>query len=155
LASRPAYARALLTAVEQGRVGRRDISAFTARQLLALRDRQVEALLGKVWGTVRPASQEKAQLMARYKSLLTADFLAKADRSRGRMVYKQTCASCHRLFDDGGDVGPELTGSQRANLDYILENVLDPNAVVAREYQVTIVETKDGRILTGIIRQEN
>jgi putative membrane-bound dehydrogenase-like protein len=155
LASRPAYALALLAAVEQGRVGRRDISAFTARQLLALKDRQIEALLGKVWGTVRPASQEKAQLLAKYKGLLTAEFLAKADRSRGRQVYKQTCASCHRLFDDGSDVGPELTGSQRANLDYVLENVLDPSAVVAKEYQVTILETKDGRVLTGIIRQEN
>jgi putative heme-binding domain-containing protein len=155
LASRPAYALALLAAVDQGRVARRDLSAFTARQLLALKNRQVEALLGKVWGTVRPASQEKAQLLAKYRALLTTDFLAKADRSRGRMVFKQTCASCHRLFDEGGDIGPELTGSQRSNLDYLLENVLDPNAVVAKEYQVTILETNDGRILTGIVRQEN
>jgi putative membrane-bound dehydrogenase-like protein len=155
LASRPAYALALLTAVDQGRVARRDLSAFAARQLLALKNRQVEALLGKVWGTVRPASQEKAQLLAKYRTLLTPVFLARADRSHGRMVFKQTCATCHRLFDDGGDIGPELTGSQRGNLEYLLENVLDPNAVVAKEYQVTILETKDGRILTGIIRQEN
>ena len=155
LASRPAYALALLAAVEDGRVARRDLSAFTARQLRALNDPQINAKLGKLWGTVRPASQEKARLMARYKTLLTADYLAKADRSRGRAIFKQTCASCHRLFDDGGDIGPELTGSQRANLDYILENVLDPSAVVAKDYQVTIIETKNGRVLTGIIKQEN
>jgi putative heme-binding domain-containing protein len=155
LASRPAYAHALLTALEQGRVARRDVSAFTARQLLALKDPDINARLARVWGTVRPALQDKARLLVKYKALLTADALAKADPSRGRAVFKQTCASCHRLFDDGGDVGPDLTGSQRANLDYVLENVLDPSAVVAKEYQVTVIETKDGRVLTGIIRQEN
>jgi putative membrane-bound dehydrogenase-like protein len=155
LASRPAYALALLAAMEEGRVARRDVSAFIARQLLALKNRQVEARLAKVWGTVRPASGEKARLMARYKSLLTAEYLAKADRGRGRLVFKQTCATCHRLFDEGSDIGPELTGAQRTNLDYILENVLDPSAVVAKDYQVTVLETKDGRVLTGLIRQEN
>ncbi|TMQ33421.1 MAG: c-type cytochrome, partial [Planctomycetota bacterium] len=155
LASRPAYALALLAAMEQGQVARRDLSAFTARQLLALNNPQVEARLRKVWGTVRSTSLEKAALMAKYKALLTPDFLAKADRSRGRLVFKQTCAACHRLFDEGGDIGPELTGSQRGNLDYVLENVLDPSAVFAKDYRVTVVETKDGRVLTGIIRQEN
>jgi putative heme-binding domain-containing protein len=154
LASRPSYALALLTALEQGKVARRDLSAFTARHLTMLRNKQIDEKLARVWGTIRPASQQKAKLMAGYKSLLTTDFLANADRSRGRVIYGHTCASCHRLFGEGGDVGPELTGSQRANLDYILENLLDPSAVVAREYQVTVLETREGRVLTGIVKQE-
>jgi putative membrane-bound dehydrogenase-like protein len=155
LASRPAYALALLAAMEQGRVARRDVSAFTARQLRALKDPQIDARLARIWGTVRPASLDKARLTEKYKALLTAGALAKADRSRGRAIFKRTCATCHRLFDDGGDIGPELTGSQRANLDYVLENVLDPSAVVAKDYQVTVLEMKDGRVLTGLVRQEN
>ena len=51
-----------------------------------------------------------------------------ADPDRGRAVFDRTCLSCHKLFDAGGDVGPDLTGSDRANPDYILENVLDPSA---------------------------
>lgn len=62
--------------------------------------------------------------------------------------------SCHRLYDEGGNVGPNLTGSQRANLDYILENVLDPSAVVPKEYQMWVIETSDGRFLNGLIKQE-
>ncbi|HMC89838.1 MAG TPA: dehydrogenase, partial [Gemmataceae bacterium] len=155
LASRPAYALALLAALQEGRVARRDISAFTARQLLALKNPHIDARLGKLWGTVRPASQEKARLMTRYKGLLTPEFLAKGDPSHGRLMFKQNCATCHRLFDDGGDIAPELTGAQRANLDYILENVLDPSAVLAKDYQVTVVETSNGRVLTGIVKQEN
>ena len=64
--------------------------------------------------------------MAKYKKLLTPDYLRSADPSRGRAVFQKNCASCHTLFDNGGKVGPELTGSQRANLDYVLENVIDP-----------------------------
>jgi putative membrane-bound dehydrogenase-like protein len=155
LTSRAAYALALLGAVERGQIPRRDLSAFTVRQMLALNDQPIRDKLAKVWGTIRPASQEKAALMAHYKSLLTSDYLSTSDRSHGRQVYARTCAACHRLFGEGGDVGPDLTGSQRANLEYILENVLDPSAIVAQDYQVTVLETKDGRVLSGIIKQEN
>jgi len=40
------------------------------------------------------------------------------------------------------------------NLDYLLENILDPSAIVASEYQVSILELKDGRVITGIIKSE-
>jgi putative heme-binding domain-containing protein len=155
LASRPAYARALLDALEKGVIRRTDVSAFTVRQVLAFHDPKVSARLTRLWGTIRPASQEKAALMARYKKYLGSGALVGADPSHGRQLFAKTCASCHKLFGEGGDVGPELTGSQRANLDYILENVLDPSAVVAKDYQMTVIETRDGRIITGIIKAEN
>jgi putative heme-binding domain-containing protein len=155
LASRPTYASALLDALERGRVRRTDVSAFTVRQILALHDPQISARLTRLWGTIRPASQEKAALMGRYKKYLGSGALVGADPAHGRQLFVKTCASCHRLFGEGGDVGPELTGSQRANLDYILENVLDPSAVVAKDYQMTVIETKDGRVITGIIKAEN
>jgi putative heme-binding domain-containing protein len=155
LASRPAYARALLDAMEQGRVARRDLSAFHARQMTALQQKDINQRLAKVWGTVGTTSREKAIRLAKYKALLTPANLRTADLSYGRLVFSRTCASCHRLFDDGGSIGPELTGSQRANLDYVLENLLDPSAIVPFDYRVTILETKDGRFLSGIIKQEN
>ncbi len=93
--------------------------------------------------------------MAKYKRELSADVVMKADLNRGRLVFSKTCANCHRLFDDGGDVGPDLTGSQRANLEYVLENVLDPSAVVAREYQMVVLNLNSGRVLNGIVKQEN
>ena len=55
----------------------------------------------------------------------------------------------------GGDVGPDLTGSDRANADYILENVLDPSAAVSRDYTVTNLAMSDGRLIAGIIREQN
>jgi putative heme-binding domain-containing protein len=154
LASRPAYALALLDAVADKTVARQDLSAFAVRQLLALNDKKVTARVNEVWGTLRPASQEKAALTVKYKKLLTADALRQANLSHGRLVYAKNCASCHKLFGEGGAIGPELTGSQRANLDYVLENMLDPSAVVPREYQVSIITTDSGRTLTGIVKEE-
>ena len=92
--------------------------------------------------------------MARYKSRVANDAGGEGDLSRGRLVFQRTCAQCHKLFDAGGDVGPDLTGSDRANIDYILENVLDPGASVGRDYQLTNVATTDGRLLSGIVREQ-
>jgi putative heme-binding domain-containing protein len=92
--------------------------------------------------------------MEKYKKQLTPHVLKAANLSNGRLVYARNCAACHRLFDDGIPIGPDLTGSQRANLDYVLENLLDPSAVVPGDYQVTALLTKNGRLLTGIIKQE-
>jgi putative heme-binding domain-containing protein len=78
-----------------------------------------------------------------------------ADRTHGRALFAKNCATCHRLFDAGEKIGPDLTGSQRKNLDYVLENVIDPSAVVGRDYQVTVVQTADGRVITGILVEEN
>jgi putative heme-binding domain-containing protein len=155
LSSRPAYALALLEAIEQERIPRRDLTAFTVRQLAGLKDAAVDEKIRAVWGEIRPPAQEKAEFIAKYKALLTPEALKKADRAHGRVVFVKTCAACHRLFDDGGKIGPELTGAQRGNLDYVLENLLDPSAVVPRDYQMTILETTEGRVITGIVKQES
>jgi putative membrane-bound dehydrogenase-like protein len=155
LSSRPAFALALLDAVEKNTIPRNDITPVLARQLLALKNKDVAARLERVWGTLRPATAEKKAQIEKYKRLLTPNSIAKADVKQGRALYTQHCASCHKLFGEGGTLGPDLTGGQRKSLDYILENVVDPNAIVAREYLVTVVETKTGRVLSGIIKDDN
>jgi putative heme-binding domain-containing protein len=136
-------------------VPRRDLNTTVARQLLALGDEKVRTRLEAVWGSVRATSREKAPLIVKYKELLGSNQLPVADPGRGRIVFNRTCQQCHRLFDSGGDVGPDLTGSDRANPDYVLENVLDPSATVAREYTLTNVATTDGRLVSGILREQN
>jgi putative heme-binding domain-containing protein len=154
LSARAPWALALLDAVEKGVVPRRDVGVATARQIRALNDANVSKRLETVWGTIRPTSADKASLVTKYKSVLASKEPA-ADPARGRAVFQKTCFQCHKLFDSGGDVGPELTGSDRANPDYILENVLDPSATVARDYTVTTIATADGRLVSGIIREQN
>ncbi len=153
LSARSEWALALLGAVETKAIATIEISASAVRQLKALGDPKVDALLERVWGTIRPPSEEKAPQMKRLKSLLTSERLKEADLFRGRALADRNCLNCHRLFDAGGDVGPDLTGSQRSNIDYLLENILDPSAVVGRDWQLQAVFTKDGRLIAGIIRE--
>jgi putative heme-binding domain-containing protein len=155
LAARPTYAMALLGAIEQGTIPRRDLSSFTARQLLAMKHPELTKKLTSVWGTVRNPAKDKSALLKRYKDVVNEDALQKADRQHGRQIFAKTCATCHTLFDAGAKIGPELTGSQRKNTEYILSKLLDPGAVVAQDYQLTIILTKSGRTISGIIKEES
>lgn len=155
LASRPSYALALLDAVEAGRIDRRDVPTGVAVQLVGLKNKEVDERLAKVWGTVRPTSAARKQQAERLKQVLAPAAVAAADAKHGRELFTKNCAACHKLFGEGGKIGPELTGSQRANVDYVLENVLDPSAKVGRLYQVTVLELADGRVVQGVISEEN
>ncbi len=154
LASRPDGARALLEAVGKGSVSRRDLSTTIARQILAFGDADLSSELGRVWGTLRPTARDKVALVAKYKAILAANDAPTPDLERGRALFARTCGSCHRLYGQGGDVGPDLTGSDRANPDYILENVLDPSSSVGRDYLLTTVATTDGRLVAGIVKDQ-
>ena len=70
-------------------------------------------------------------------------------------MFQKQCANCHRFFDLGGSIGPDITGSQRTNVDYLLENIVDPSAAVARDYRMQIIELIDGRVLTGLVESES
>jgi putative membrane-bound dehydrogenase-like protein len=154
LASRPGWAAALLEAIRSGGIPHRDVSSTIARQILAFGDPKLTAALEASWGSLRPTARDKAALIAKYKAILQSD-APPADPDRGRALFGRICGQCHKLFGQGGDVGPDLTGSDRANPDYILENVLDPSASVGRDYTLSTVATSDGRLVAGIIREQS
>ena len=154
LASRRPYAHALLDAMADEVVPLEDVSAFTARHLRNMGDERIVRRLREIWGEVNQTSEEKQKLIAKYKALLKPAALRRADLSQGRLVYAETCGKCHKLFGEGYEIGPELTGSNRADMQYILENVADPNAVVAKGYQLTNILTARGRLLSGIVVEE-
>ncbi len=151
LVSRSTFASALLDAVTEGNIPRADISAFHARQIRGLNDTRLNAKLARVWGELRDSPGEKQQLMAKWRVQLTPAALAKADKSQGRLVFNTVCAACHTLHGEGGKVGPDLTGGGRDNLDYLLENIVDPSAVVTADFRMSVAELKDGRVLNGVI----
>lgn len=157
LVSRTSFARALLENVGPGnqQIPAADISAVHARQIRSLGDAALAAKLTEVWGDLRETEADKKRLIAETKAKLTPEALAKADLSQGRRVYAQVCGSCHIMYGEGGKVGPDLTGSGRANLDYVLENILDPSAVVSADYRMTVLALKDDRVLNGIVIRED
>ncbi len=154
LVTRVAWANALLDAVAEGKLPRDDVSAFHARQIRSLNDEELTQRLSQVWGELRDSPADKHELIAKWKGELTPQTLSRANPSRGRAVFVKICAACHTLYGDGGR-GPDLTGSQRQNIDYLLENIVDPSAVVTADFRVAILELTDGRVLTGVITARN
>jgi putative membrane-bound dehydrogenase-like protein len=154
LASRAVYARVLLGAVADKKIPVSDIPADLVRQLRNLKDKDLDRQIAEVWGIVRATPADKAREMARYRKLLTASYQPPRDLELGRAIFAKTCQQCHTLYGVGGKVGPDITGSNRGNLDYLLENILDPSAVIPKEYAVTLIELKNGRIVTGIVREQ-
>src|SRR5690606_5140753 len=123
LAARAKSARALLEAIGPDGVPSTDLTADVIRQLRSHRDKGVDALIAKVWGQARETSQDKAERIAQLKAELGKTATRAVNLMRGRAVFNRVCAQCHTLFGSGGQVGPELTGSNRADLDYLLSNV--------------------------------
>lgn len=154
LTSRPAWAAALLEAVAAKQIDRTEISAFQARQIASHNDAAVDGMLKEHWGEVRGSSAEKKTLMASLRGKFSPDALAAADKHKGRAIFQKSCSSCHMLFGAGGKLGPDLTGAQRSNIDYLLENIVDPSAVVTKEFRATILLLDDGRVLTGLVTNQ-
>ena len=157
LASRPEWAGPLLDAVADGKIPRSDIPSFVARQIADHRNEALTAKLEKAWGRINMGGGDLAKMAeeetAKWKGILTPEFLKTASRSQGRALFKTSCGQCHVLFDEGGKIGPNITGSNRANLDYILENVTNPNALIGADYELHIFALKDGRTVSGMIRK--
>ncbi|MDA1050730.1 MAG: c-type cytochrome [Planctomycetota bacterium] len=155
LASKRTWAARLLDAVEADEIASSDLNAYTVRQLHSLGSSELTARVRSLWGEVRSTPADKATLIARYKEQLTGKVLAGANLSAGRGLFDRTCANCHKLFGEGKQVGPDITGSQRTNLDYLLQNLIDPSGAVSKDYQMHIVATTGGRVITGLLVSEN
>ena len=154
LCSRPSYAATLLDAIEKEKLPRTDLHAYNVQALLRFNDEKLQTRIKSVWGEFRSTAKDKVELIAKHKATLTPARLKNADLSNGRRLFSKSCQSCHTLFGEGQKIGPDITGSNRANLDYILENLLDPSAIVGKDYRSTIIETKNGRVVTGLLMKE-
>jgi putative heme-binding domain-containing protein len=153
LVARNSSARALLAAVEKKAISTRDLSADIVRQLRNFKDDEINKQVQKLWGVAKESEADKVAEIAKYKRMIEIE--PAGEPSRGRAVFARTCQQCHTLFGEGGKVGPDITGSNRGDLDYILLNAIDPNAVIPNDYRTSTLETKDDRVITGIVTKQD
>jgi putative membrane-bound dehydrogenase-like protein len=151
LTGQKAWAGKLLDALGKGTLDRKDLTENDVRRILELRDVALSKKLEQTWGTLRAQTPEKVELLLRkFRQQLTD---LPADRKAGRAVFEKNCMVCHRLFGQGNDVGPDLTGANRRDLEYLLVNIIDPNRVVGRDYYRAVVLDKSGRVHTGLLAE--
>ena len=105
--------------------------------------------------TTAPLTANETAAIQKFKDLLTTEKLDSADIQNGRKVYNDTCGKCHELFGEGGKVGPELTGTKRYSLDFLLTNIVAPSQDIPEAYQTETVLTIDGEVITGLVSEES
>ncbi len=154
LTTQPTYALVLLSALQNGEINSTLLTPTHVRQLLSLGNLEIEQKTQAIFGQLRESSQDKKDLINTLKEALTPDKLATADLALGAELYAINCAACHKLKGQGGEIGPDLTGSGRTNLDYLLHNIIDPSAEVSPDFLISILSLNDGRTLVGTIKRE-
>lgn len=152
LASRGRYGRMLTEALATNVISKSEVPPHVARQLR----RVVGVRFAEVWGPVEESAQSATEerAYARYRGLLNEATLSGANLAHGRTMFQRTCGACHKMYGEGGAIGPDITGSNRANLDYLLSNVLTPNAEIQDAYKMVVVTTRDGRTHSGNVVSE-
>jgi putative heme-binding domain-containing protein len=121
-----------------------------ARSTAAQDQKLIDALTkaGKLTETKRVATPQ-----------LLADVKAKGDPARGEQVYRRAemnCLKCHAIAGAGGRVGPDMTSiGASAQVDYLIESLLQPNAKVKEGYNSLVVETADGQQRSGVKVRES
>ncbi len=146
LVSRQQWAGVFLDAVENKTVSPSDIPANVFRSLSNYKDPKFDERVKSLLGRFRESSADKLKLIKQKRHMVLSE---SPDIAHGHEVAKKTCFVCHKLYGEGADVGPDLTGVGRSSLDALLNNVIDPNQIVGKGYENVEVETKDGRSLSG------
>jgi putative heme-binding domain-containing protein len=147
LIARPDRALLLLEALRTKTVVPSDLTAGQAQTLLNHPDAAVARVAA---GLLTLGTSTRQQVVDAYLPALERP----ADAARGRVVFANACASCHRLDDVGVDIGPNLLGVRNHGREGLLIDIFDPNRKVDPAYLFYEINLRGGDTLLGAIADE-
>lgn len=153
LASRKAWARALVSAVRNGTIPATDVPITSVRKLLLHNDADLAEEVTAVWGQV--GGQTTLQMQKRIAELNEIIASASGNPYDGRELFLKHCGKCHILFEEGGRIGPELTAYKRDDLQRMLLNVVNPSAEIREGFENILVITSSGRMANGFLADQD
>ncbi len=152
LGTRADWARALLESVDRGQIKKEQLAIANVLAIQKLGDPGSDQLIKKHWGNLRPSPEEKEKRITAVRALLAR---GNGDPKKGREAFTMLCATCHKLNGEGANIGPDLTGYERDNLDFMLPAIVDPSLGIREEYTAFNITTKDDQALTGLLVENN
>jgi len=152
LASRPTWAKMFMAEVDAFRIKPESIALDVVQQMRLHKDADLDKLLTSHFGTTRATPAAKLKEMERIKTLARSE--TPVDLKLGKALFTKHCAVCHTFFNEGGKTGPNLTGYERTNTNFLALAIADPSAGIREEFTQFQIATIDGRILTGLIDQQ-
>ena len=153
LASRSVWALQLLKETAAGRLEITAISQDAHQKIRAYPDQEIRALVQQFWGKEPVETTEDMRRQVEHYAAVIQG--GAGDPYEGRKLFGMSCGLCHRLFGQGGQIGPDLTPYKRDDLDTVLLNVVNPSAEIREGYETFVVSTKDGRTLSGFLADKD
>jgi len=150
MAGRKEWAQILISFVNEWKVPAKHFTIDIVRQLSLHKDAEIDAAIEKHWKGLLATgpTPEKKKEAERIKAVLKTGL---GDADKGKLQFTARCAVCHSLFGEGGKIGPELTGYDRSNADFWLDNLFTPSLEIREGFGTYIVKTKGGQMLTGLM----
>jgi putative membrane-bound dehydrogenase-like protein len=139
---------ALLDAIEAGKVQAWSLSRLTQQQLTRFKDEKIRKRAESLFAGL---SSDRGPVIEKYRPVLRMS----GNIERGKEIYKKNCRKCHRVGDMGFDVGPNLMSITARSRGELLENILDPNANIVPGYEDYMIQTNDGRTITGVMANQS
>jgi putative heme-binding domain-containing protein len=160
LASRPAWSQAYVQAIARKSSGWAappipplSVPASIVRKIKQHRDSSLQALAEVVWPQTGKSTSAELEGQIRERAAWIRE--SAGDPYAGRSLFQTSCSGCHRLFAQGGEVGPDLTVHDRTDIESLLLAILNPSAEIREGYENHTVETRDGRSLAGFLVEQN
>jgi putative membrane-bound dehydrogenase-like protein len=153
LAARRAWAAQFLDAISARSIDPHTVPPEVVEKLLLLGDSQIAAQATRVFGPRKPAGS--AEFRAKIEHLAASIRAGSGVPKPGKQLFDQHCSRCHTLFGRGGKVGPDLTTYRRDDLETMLQSIVNPSAEIREGYPTRVVATTDGRVLSGVLVEEN
>jgi putative membrane-bound dehydrogenase-like protein len=149
LFSRPASALAFLKAVDEGKIDSKEVPLEQLRRAMLYNNPDLKKLVAKHWGQV--AAPPPGEKVARINSVLHLLGQGPGNPAKGKALFQKNCATCHTLFGEGNQIGPDLTTADRRNRSFLVTSIVDPSASIRPEYMAHSLTAIDGRVLIGLI----
>jgi putative heme-binding domain-containing protein len=110
--------------------------------------------------TIFEAGFRRKSSNSQHEEYTVAALSRTGNTARGRHLFRDSqktqCSQCHQIENEGGQVGPDLTGvGSRLSPARMIESILEPSRTVAPNYRTVVIELASGRILTGIVSDES
>lgn len=132
--------------IDRGELPKAFVDAETRWRYLRPNNPMFE-LASKIFGS--PSGDRAAVITAYHDAVKT-----KGDSAKGQQVFATICITCHKVKGQGVDVGPDITDVRIKEKEALLSDILDPNRMVEARWMAYQIDTKDGRVVAGLIAGE-